>query len=373
MDIRIRLRIIFWLALALVLGFLLYQGIVPTGRITYAYDFSKPNYFINKLSPLDRVLPVSSRQQSVVGDPAYFSLRTPRPFSKAKMTVVFKNPDNLPIIEAGVLSDKKLWRYQTKPLQNMKLDELPSDWNKIESEGLSLYQLGKKYSTVASFLQNPPSRSQLALYNTQLANNFRLPDYQAATSAVEIKLPIRGAFQMNVYLKNEKARFDLKIEDLNLNKDKDVVTVELWQGNALIASSSLGDDGVSGDIGTVLPSRKLELLSKVLPEGVYRLEVVANDDIVTQKITTTAHSFSFVNKLWLAGEGNEANALWTDSQAVNLQTINPAKLKTVMIGGRSLKLAETYKQYTESTDGNLTKIYLPMNDVIISGDGVFAL
>ena len=117
-NLVIKFRIIFWLILAGIVSWLLYMAIVPSGQITYVSDFSSSNYFIKKLSPAERVeIPVNG-VQNIIGDPVYFSLRTPRRFDSAILTIKYKNETGLPIIETGVLVDKKIWRYDLEPKEN---------------------------------------------------------------------------------------------------------------------------------------------------------------------------------------------------------------------------------------------------------------
>ena len=102
------------------------MAVVPSGKITYVYDFKKDNYFISKLTPDARVEERQNNKQKIIGDPVYFSLRTPRRFNKAKLTLKYKRckqepqcaPANLPIIEVGALVDKTVWRYDLEPIEN---------------------------------------------------------------------------------------------------------------------------------------------------------------------------------------------------------------------------------------------------------------
>jgi hypothetical protein len=373
MTFRIKIRLILWLALVLAAGWLLYMGIVPGGRIAYSSDFDHPGYFIRKLTPEERVLEPTDGEQAVVGDPAYFAVRTPRAFAKAKVTVTYKNPDNIPIIEAGVLADKKVWRYQTKPLENRHLDELVTKWPAIRQDRMLLLQQEKKFKSIEDFLEHLPDAQTVAVYNFGLSTPFRLDGYYPATTTNVFSYPVRGAFQMYTYIKDEPLVFSLRLRDLNLNKDADPAELKLWQGSKLLATAKLPDDGVTGDAGKIGADRELRLEMVKLPEAAYRLELVANDDIVTTMIATPQTKLSFINKVWFAEGAKTPIILDTDSQTVNVQTFNPAKLSTVTVGPYRLAVAETYRQYSATTDGRLTEVVLPQDDMIVSGDGVFSI
>src|SRR3989339_1448939 len=105
----IKIRIILWSILACVTLWLLYMGIVPGGRIVYSTDLDGDDFFIGKLTPTERVQ-YEEGAVAIIGDPAYFNLRTPRPFDLAILTLKYRRPKVNggfdPIIEAGVLADK---------------------------------------------------------------------------------------------------------------------------------------------------------------------------------------------------------------------------------------------------------------------------
>lgn len=373
MTFRIKIRLISWLALVLVTGGLLYMGIVPSGKVTYSSDFDNPGYFIRKLTPEERVLAPINGEQAVVGDPAYFAVRTPRAFARAKVTVTYKNPDNIPIIEAGVLADRKVWRYQTKPLANRHLDELAAKWPAIRQDRMLLLQQEKEFESIEDFLGHLPHAQSVAVYNFGLSVPFRIADYRPATTTTVFNLPVRGAYQFYTYIKNEPLVFSLLLKDLNLNKDADPAELKLWQGSNLLATAKLPDDGVTGDTGTVGAERELKLEAVALPEAAYRLELVANDDLVTSRIATPQTKLAFINKVWFAESAKTPVTLDTDSQAINVQTFNPAKLSSVTVGQQRLDVAETYRQYSATADGRMTRLVLPQDDMIVSGDGVFAV
>ena len=149
-----KIRTTLWSILALTVLWLFYMAIVPSGKITYIQDFNQDNYFIQKLTPAERIEDKRNGAQKIIGDPVYFSLRTPRRFDSAKVTIKYKNNSDLPIIETGVLVDKVLWRYDTKLVENKIIDRLAMVWNAIENNGTILLQKQKKYNSIEEFLNN---------------------------------------------------------------------------------------------------------------------------------------------------------------------------------------------------------------------------
>lgn len=356
----LKIRIILWLILAAVTGWFAYMKIIPTGKISYDYDFSRPNYFISKLTPADR-LNLDKSQTEIKGGPVYFSLKTPRRFERAKATVKFKNTTDFPVIEIGLLNNKAAWSYDLKPLENKIIDQLSLVWPVVLApNGVKLIEREKKYDTVEQFLGNLPAKNEIALYNYSLKNNFLLDRYEPVKENNLIDYKFRGAYQFYTYIKQEELDYVFNFTDLNTNPDKpSQIVIKVYSSDGLIYSA-----------GAV--NNKAVIKIADLPEGVYRLSVIASDQIITNSLASRQSRFVLINKIWLA-QGNKARpVLFTNSRLVNAQTMNPASKGKIKIGDNFLDLKETYKQFSAKILSGTAKIELPKDDIIISGDGVFS-
>lgn len=178
----IKLRIFLWSTLILVVAWLLYMGVVPFGKISYVYDFTKENYFIRKLAPESRVLPVKNGSQIIIEDPIYFIARTSRTFDKAVVTLKYKSKTDLPLVQLGVLMDKSAWNYELKPIENKTLDgylapRTEGDWKVAEAEFdlKRAYREFYKYSFLISVpgLKDDPSAAWI---NSGQAGSGQVPD-----------------------------------------------------------------------------------------------------------------------------------------------------------------------------------------------------
>lgn len=371
MDKTKKIRIILWAGLIFLTFFFLWMGIVPFGRIMYLTDFRNQNSFIGRLTPQER-LGVTSRSlpNKIIGDPVYFSLFTPRTFDKAKVTVEYKNNSNAQIIEAGVLMDKVVWRYDLRPLENKVIDELMQNWDVVQEDGLILIQKKKNFSSIYEFKDNLPKRDRIALYNTSISQEYLIPDYQATTDLHIINHPLRGAYEFYTYIKDEDLDFNFTIEDLNQNQDSDEIDVFLYYEDQVIDSRHLVDDGIATDNRKIVGQRNLSLETKNLPEGVYKIEFKANDDVLTKKIETRQSKIAFIDKLRLAVTGQEGFSLFTDGQRLSALTVNPGSRQVIQIGDDKLEISETYKQF--ATNIVSEEIELKKDGVLLSTDGVLA-
>ncbi len=176
------LRIFLWSFLALILFFLLWMKVVPFGKISYENSFKseKGTGFLGDLGPEVRTIEAFGKSKKIVGEPVYFSLRTPRNFNTAELVLYYRNiSTEFPIIEAGILTDNVNWRYNLKPVENKVLDHLSSNWPEIRQNNKVLWQREKNYNSLSEFLAYLPDINKIALYNYSLKTDFKLDNYSS--------------------------------------------------------------------------------------------------------------------------------------------------------------------------------------------------
>jgi hypothetical protein len=353
--------------------------IVPLGHISYISNFKTTNYFIKKITPSERIESLPSGNKKIISDPVYFSLFTPRRFDEAKVALKFKveGVENfMPIIELGALNDKNIWRYDLRPLDNEIINKLSGGWNKLESGDKILLQREasstKKYYSIDEFMNNPPDSDQIALYNSDLKRDFKILGYKASKIQTnKIEFPIRGDFQFYTYIKGEDLDFYFKFSDINQNKDRDPVGINLYYKNTLIDSRSISDDGANIEAGGKTETKQIRFTVPGLPEGDYKLEVKVNDDIITNEMLSPQTKIVFINKVRLSINADDAR-LYTNSQKIQLLTTNPGSLQKVKISGNELNIDKTYEQFVWLNNSPLADLELKKGDITISGNGLFS-
>ncbi len=380
-----KLRLFWLLFLLLAVIALFYFKIVPFGSISYHRSWpsglrSGQGFILNP-SPKERVEIKSGQPLRLIGDPVYFSLATPRTFNQAEVIVTYQADlaSTSPLIEAGVLVDKLVWRYDLKPLENRVLDEL--EWMKLSEGSLALWQKEAAYQTLDFFLADlargdlvdcpdGPGRC-LAVYNI----NPDFPD-QAVVSAepaqpLEISQPLRGAHQLYVESAGQALRIELDLVDLNQDKAPDPVSLNLYQAGKLVDSQFLDDPNLEMTSGRLVEKS----LSLEHPDaaGVYKVEIKASDDIVIKRLLSSSQKLSFINRLWPVS-GSGSLDIYTDAAYLQAKAYTPASLQTIDFGGQPLPLIEAYEQYEGQApiNNSVNLIRLERDDVILETDGVFA-
>jgi hypothetical protein len=372
---QLSIRIIIWLLTLGALGWFLYMGVVPSGKIQYDYDFTKNSGFISKISPAERAGEIVNGSQKIIGNPVYFSLYTPRTFDTAKVLLEYENQD-VKLVEAGVLDDKTVWRYDLRPVENVVLDQIGLVWDTIREGNTVLFQKTKKFESISDFIKRPPEAGKIAVYNYDLNVDDKIPGYKSGEKAAASIPPLQGSFEFYTYIKNENLSFDFTFKDLNQNKDADNVAVLLYYKNKIIGSWNMADDGDATDDGKTSANHDLSITTPGLPEGVYKLEIKANNDIVTEKISTKQSKLSFMGKINISSDSGKNIKIFTDSKKIGVLTTDTGSLQKIASGNTEFDINETYKQFQfplqKASSSDLVEIDMKKGGLMISGDGVFS-
>jgi hypothetical protein len=384
-NFRLKIRLALWLAIFIVLAVFVYLKLAPNGHLVIERDYSRAPMllggrgFIGRLSPAERLATTtidSKVYPEIIGDPAYFSWVAPRGFDTLKVSVEYEKPLQPLSLSLGLLMDKLIWQYQLKPLSQPAIDRL-SDWELLKKDSLTLLQRHKNYSSVEQFLENLPENNKIALYNYNLNRDWQ-PANSASGKLFGAPYRLRGSYQFYFY---SEGGLDIKflLSDLNLNRDIDPVALILYdRTGSAVESVSLADDGVLGDSGERLRSRELRLSLANLKPGLYKAELRANDDVITEKLSGLPYYTAFINKIWAAADPESPKNLypvkvWTDSQELRIKTSNPAALQEFYFGGRKAELKEAYSQLRlTASSSSWREINLSKSDVLLEGDGLFS-
>ena len=391
---RIRLILLtFWLILA---GLIVWFKVVPLGHITYSLSYpAKINLlggkgFIGRFTPVDRVTFKAGQLAKISGDPVYFSISTPRTFSKAKITVTYQ--DNLtsatPIVSAGVLVDNIVWRYKLAPLQNSLLDNNFRNWQKLQWGDTLLLQKTNHFSSVSEFLtalkdksenicHNQELKSCLILYNTDdLVNYF--PENKTLSLAADFKpitTPLQGTHQFYfTVVNNKEQQFAFNFTDLNLDAKADQVIISIYKGDNKVYSKTITDNFGGEGSGKIRNfSDSFSLPNNLLLPGLYKLEIKASDDIVIKEISKAPSTLNIIGRVHPVAS-NKALSFWTDSSFIQVTTNNPASLQTIKYGNKTFSLSAAYEPFEFSNlENGIKEISLNHDDVILGNDGVFSL
>lgn len=345
---------------------------------------------MGNFTPADRVSILPGEMANITGDPVYFSVFTPRTFSQAKVTITYQ--DNLststPVVEAGVLVDNIVWRYQLAPLQNKILDSSFKDWNKLQLGDTLLLQKNNKFSSVEEFLttlknnpqticSNGSAQSCLALYNTDSLNSYFADTYKVESNLEfkPIDIPLQGAhqFYFTSYASSE-FKFSFDFADLNLDKKSDPIIISVYKGDTKVCSKTVEDNFGGDGLGQVRNS-SIDFACSYTSKAtdLYKLEIKTGEDIVIKRITKAPSALNAIGRLHPVMSSKLPLNFWTDSLFIKLTTNNPASRQKINFGDKNFEVSEPYQQFQfTNNESGLKGITLNKDDVILESDGVFS-
>lgn len=162
------MRIAWLILLILLIGWLSWQAIVPSGKMSYQIDFKQQSYSIGRLLPADRVVEDNGFQR-LIAEPVYFTLYTPRSFNKAVVTFTFANPPDL--VKFGVAHNKELWNYDFKTAYSKSINKLGLDKQvsaTLEFDLTGAERINNKYTFMISAPGLDSHTSSLLIKNVQI-------------------------------------------------------------------------------------------------------------------------------------------------------------------------------------------------------------
>ncbi|GEM_PF-3327721 len=142
------IKAIIWLLPVFLLLWLANQYLLPLGKMKVVYDVTDPSPLVRNFASkeLDRLIGTKNQKgntdyfQLILQNPLYFDVVVPRTFQSAKVTLKYQNPDNQPVIQAGLQQANKVYYNQDLVLSNDLLNSLAIYWQKIEEGNIILWQ-----------------------------------------------------------------------------------------------------------------------------------------------------------------------------------------------------------------------------------------
>lgn len=399
-SLKTKLRLIFGFVLFLVLTLFISFKIVPSGEITYTFSQKKANNFFSApgafrdFRPGLRIDNKDKEALKIISEPLYFKVFSPRHFNSARVTLKYEDSlsEESPIIELGLLKGEENANYELKPLENKIIDSLSTTWHKIESEkDMAIFQQQDVYSNEADFwqdfnddkLKNCPQGvfDCTAFYNHHLIRDYSLPPSRVIKD-IEINQALRGAHQFFVYFRPGDWYLDLVFRQLALKDGLEKIEVKIFSGQELISEKSLMTEDVDTSAesfnnnirqGSIIAS--LEFEASVKKDSLYRVEIMASDDVVIEQIRSSSDQIVFINSLWPVYEKN-VESFFSKVNNITLKTFETESLGEINFNGERARLDRTYYNLSlESKDKSkgLKNLRLENTGVLIELNGLISL
>lgn len=365
-TILILLSLVFWGLAALGIFALLVQRFPQTGVVVFEVPFDGASAWIDPFLPAERVTSPGMQPEGWVGqrimaEPVYASARTPGVYDTVEVEVEFR-PIRQPLLELGLLRDEQAFQFEFQPIWFGPLED--AAWRALPN--------GAGYARERKF-QEAETRALWHASTTYAA----LAD--AAAQMRTTRVSLRGAHDIYAVPANGRIQFRFDIQDVNRAKGPDTVLFRLEHNGELIGTDVLRIGGTQDTgMGTVV--EKTITISDAAP-GIYRIQLVADDDVFIRAITTDSRRWVLGPRLVFADEvGYEpqprAGIAWTNSRHLVFETFHQEGKQTVSVGAQSVALTRTHDAFRldrTGSDAAVAPLTAPVGDVRIVGDGWFAL
>lgn len=379
-KIRIIFNLITILIIVIFFSWLIRKDLVLNGELTIESDLTQKQAMISVLYPEHR----TERQNDyfiINNEPIYFNVRSPIKFDKAEVEIEFKN-NNQEIINLGIKTLEEGWDFKNYTLYNETLNEI--EWEKISDGSNILYQRKKNFNNLNDFLKVSNTIEGVSAYDFDLGENFLMSDYIPNHEEIKIEKCLRGAHQFYTYLKNEALDFTFKIQDINRTDGEDPLIISIYNSyDKKIYSKIISDDGLIKKTDPASLPRYISIYIPDLKEGVYRIELQANDDIFIRQINTKQQKIIFIDRLYLCDNAEYSDGfidlqlnpsqIYTNGRLISFYTAHNAGLQTINLDNRQIYISQKHQWFRIKSQPQLSQIYIPKNDIKISTRGIFSL
>ena len=367
--------------LVLLFLFLADTNLAIDGTLEIRKAVNKTSPYVSRLLPDERTGELYRDSEGVwrepvIADPTYFTLTAPRNFERVDLELVF-DPEDIPVVEVGLLMNADSEQYHLKPVYHRLLEEL--DWPQVREGDVVLYDRLGRYETLADFLVDPPPLSEIASYHYAFNRPYVLPGYVPSRQEQKIDVSLRGTHEFLTYIEDEELRFAFEYMDMNRTLGADEVTVLVFdRAGELVASKKHADDGNEYADARGSESRAIEVRANV-PDGVYKVILKTNRDVFFRSIRTSQQKMVFLNEVFFGDEVGYQDAtrpreLWTDAKEMTFETPHAEGVQEIVVGRSIVDLREPLTPLRAEVRGEgLVPVRAPHGNVFVRGAGHYVL
>lgn len=373
----------------ILIEFIVYSNIHPQ-NFYYFYDIGSTtdNYLSPAIRISDKLNDSEITYRGLKDQLVYFDIPAVKGTDKIGLQIKFK--DNFPINSNLIIGakDKEEWSYKSFTIYDKTIEELMKKYPYSQKDNLKLIKINKysKDYIIDDFQTNPPI-VKLATTTNITIPEFKIDNYQP--ESITIDTALRGTQTFYVYIK-DYLNLEVWKRDLNMytedDKGEDTLNISLYDlDNKLIDYEIIKDDGEENkktDKNSTNDQKgKLEVSG--LKEGVYKLELKNNGDMLITKIILNQNKIVLKGSVFLAQSGAYFNNFEEDSKVyfktqkyltLTAQTSHDYALQTIKINDRELEIKKQNKKYELGLEPseNFYRVKSEKNDITISGPEFFS-
>jgi len=254
-----------------------------------------------------------------------------------------------------------------KPIYNYLLQGLT--WPYLENTQVGLWQKQSQYQSVDDFLQNlPADLSQVAVLNYNLADYFKIADYQPTQTKNINEQDLLGSYNFYTYLGREDLNFKFNFLDRDPGYHDPLKIIVKKYGGSLVYSKDYTEAEFLNPAG-------VELRIPSLTEGVYNIDVITTANIITDSFQTSQQYLMFNKSLFLGDihQRNQRTISISGSRA-DFSTTSSAGFQQIKSAGQIIEINQVdYNFHQDFTSRNGNNLEINQGNFKIATDGYIVL
>ncbi|MFZ6015185.1 MAG: hypothetical protein ACOYUZ_02400 [Patescibacteria group bacterium] len=310
--------------------------------------------------------------QRIIGDPVYINARTPGPYKTVDVEMEFR-VQHQPLLEFGIVHDAAGQQMELIPWYSEVLDN--DYYQKVISPGGVKGFVAK--GTSSSRLDDPDTRGLAAWLAT--STGPAIADAMLSEVYQRFDVSLRGAHDFWVVPANGQIDMRLEVQDVNRNRSGGLLAITISKDGKALTNDAVGTSGSRDEgYGSLVPVR---IARKNLEPGIYRIHVVADDDVFIRRIFTKNEHLVIGPRLNIGDvvgweENPRSFTAWTTARHIVLETFHKEGLQDIGFGPYQQRILSTHTavrmdRYDAQTEP--VQFFSPLGDVRVIADGFFAL
>lgn len=269
-------------------------------------------------------------------------------------------------------------KYLYQPLYQRDLEGAQRE--KVDDE-LSFWQKEHSYTDFAEFIAKPPMDKVTAAYYFDPSDIVELQakNPKAKQGNFAKDLVLRGTHTFYVQVAKDQLEINVTKQDDNGYDGEDTLTIKVEKNGQQLAQQTIPDDGIVDRGSLQMQAQKATVRVDEAVPGIYK--VILNDntknaDVQITHLAVNQAKVVFASPIFVLGEN--PTSIWTNSKNITVLTYHKESLQTVKLDNeRDLEITEINKKYTfdlnKDKPQEIHRLIIPNNDLIVTGDGYFAL
>jgi hypothetical protein len=362
-----------WLLALAGIAWLVILRFPPSGTVTFDVPFDGRSAWIDPFLPAERVTSPGNQEggwsgQRILGDPVYGSIRIPGTYDNVNVAVEFR-ATRQPLLELGIQQAADADAYAYTPIWFEPLED-PS-WRPVQS--------GDR----AGFVRDGSPDSILSSTNADQLLEWHasstMPLLSDAAGVMrKTSVSLRGSQDLWAIPASGTVAFTFEFQDANRTRGNDAIILRITRGDEEIRTDAIGVGG-SRDTKMGRVFSKAIHIDNAKP-GVYRIQVIADDNVFIRSITTPCVHWVAGPRLVFGDLVGYATSTppaiaWSNSRHLVLETFHNEGLQRITFGSSGATLTKTHDQVRlDRMDAGAAPqtLVAPNGDVRIIGDGWFA-